>query len=264
MVGNRGEQGLSLMGPYGEVRLHKKVADKITMTQALAMISKRKAFANLHTVREFLADGGNQVLAREYLPCWTGTVAAYRGGTLGREIVQEGKSSTFVFRVPKEHQGAQSRILLSDSPNYKIESRAGLIVVDPDRVVSIQHPGPALCYFLDPETGFPSVPWARYDDPLGTHLKIGQEWAGLVSCDVTKHGMVSYIITPGTGYGGVMLNLRPPTVSHRIYIDGVSAEQYGEIITNADASLADIAGSIPPEKLFALSLLIKTLRRSDS
>ncbi len=68
-----------------------------------------------------------------YIPCWTGTMAAYEapGKALGETIEKADPKSgiNWIFPVPEEYRGEKDIVLVSEHPDYSIERKGN------DRIV---------------------------------------------------------------------------------------------------------------------------------
>lgn len=214
---------------------------------------------------------------REVFACWSGTMTGYEkpDQKLGKtiEYVDSETGVRYIFPVPEEHQGKKNVVLITEHPNFTLETDGKTRVVQAKEigVVSEFPVASENWYLCDAKYDIPtgkkvdgSNEAARYlwrvEKRVGLVAR-GYDWCGYNRrfVDLNSRPSLALGVAIEAASGGAPKKLQVETADNGIAIKGVTLEEFRTLLGNANADVHGILETVRPEKLTAVRQLLQAL-----
>ena len=216
---------------------------------------------------------------REVFACWSGTMTGYEkpDQKLGKtiEYVDSETGVRYIFPVPEEHQGKKNVVLITEHPNFTLETDGKTRIVQAKEVGMVsEFPVASENWYLGDQ---------KYDIPTGKKVDGNNEAArylwridkrvGLVargydgnwdggdrrSGGLDDRPSEALGVAIEAASGGAPKKLQVETADNGIAIKGVTLEEFRTLLGNANADVQGILETVRSEKLTAVRQLLQAL-----
>lgn len=240
-----------------------------TFERAMVMVESHQGTLPSNKIVEDLILADVKAIASA-LPCWTGTITAYRkpGEKLGSEIVFTNSRGRRVFPVPVEFRNEEDSVLVVEHPNFTIEADGKDRVIISDKVDIVRgFPARNGWYLTDSQYCIPNGGRTSRRNPDSRHLRRARVFVGPI-----VRGFRSIIIpfdplqniemtSPSSqGLGIIMMpSEKPERPKPSLTIPGMDPDEFAALLQDARRNLVDLAQFVSPERLRSLFELLRAL-----